>query len=269
MAQNETDTAFVGSIPEQYDRFLGPLFFVPYAQDVAARARAIGPRRILEIAAGTGIVTRALADALPEAHIEATDLNEAMIALARARSTAPGVRWSTADAMALPFDDARFDLAVCQFGVMFFPDRARAYREARRVLAPEGTYLLSVWDEIAHNDVAQIVSQAAATVLPDDPPQFLRRTPHGYADPAAIEGELRAAGFTRIAWERVPKRSRGITVREAALGLVEGSPLRNEIAARGRDRLPEVLEAATRALREAFGGDAVDGAMCAYVFTAS
>jgi SAM-dependent methyltransferase len=129
---SRTDAAFTGSIPELYERCLGPMFFAPYGEDIAARARAAGGSRVLEIAAGTGIVTRALAAGLPEAAIEATDLNDAMVAFAATRGTLPNVRWSTADALALPFADDSFDLAVCQFGVMFFPDRGQALREARR-----------------------------------------------------------------------------------------------------------------------------------------
>src|SRR5262249_51017433 len=144
-----TDTHFSGSIPEIYHRFLGSMFFAPYAADLALRARALGARRILEIAAGTGIVTRALAEALPQAEIEATDLNEAMVSFAAAQAPhPPTVRWATADALHFPAVEPSFDLVVCQFGVMFFPDRVQAFREARRVLLPRGAYLFNVWDGV-------------------------------------------------------------------------------------------------------------------------
>ena len=223
---------------------------------------------MLEIAAGTGIATRALAIALGDAHIEATDLNETMVAFAATRSVSPTVRWSAANAMALPFENGRFELAVCQFGVMFFPDRLRAFREVRRVLAPRGTFLFNVWDNLAHNDVARIVSEAVEAAFPDDPPLFVRRTPHGHGDPAGIDRHLREAGFDDIECELVAQRSRAASARDAAVGICEGTPLRYEIIARDPQRLSEVVDAATLALQAAFDGDTIDGAMRAYVFTA-
>jgi ubiquinone/menaquinone biosynthesis C-methylase UbiE len=261
------DAAFTDSIPEVYERLLVPLLFAPYAADIVERARAIGGRRVLEIAAGTGIVTRLLTELLPDAEIEATDLNEAMVARASQHVSSSAVRWSTADAMALPFEDGRFDLVVCQFGMMFFPDRPRAFREARRVLASGGAYLFNVWDSLEYNEVARIISEAAGAAFPDDPPLFLKRTPYGHADPAAIERDLREAGFDDIAYESVAKRSTAAT-HDAATGICEGSPLRSEILARDAQRLPEVIRQVTRALQTAFGGDAVDGEMRAYVITA-
>jgi SAM-dependent methyltransferase len=265
---NETDTRFTGSIPETYDRFMGPMIFVPYAADLAARARRRGARRILEVAAGTGIATRALAGALPEAEIEATDLNEAMIAFA-SRQPLPRVRWSTADATALPWPDGAFDLAVCQFGVMFFPDRVRAFREARRVLSPGGTYLFSVWDGIDRNDIARIVSRAVAAMFPQNPPTFMERGPHGHGDCVALERALREAGFTRVASEPVVLRSRAASARDAAVAFCEGTPMRHEILERDPRRLGEAVEAAAGALRAELGDGAIDGSMRAFVFTAS
>src|SRR5687767_7901925 len=155
-----TDTAFAGSIPEYYHRCLGPFLFEPYAEDLARRAQALRPRRILETAAGTGIVTAALARALPEAEIVATDLNPDMLRVAAAKVDSPRVTFAPADAQSLPYPDAGFDLVVCQFGAMFFPDRVAAYREARRVLAPGGALLFNVWDRLDANPASQAVSEA-------------------------------------------------------------------------------------------------------------
>ena len=264
----DTDTAFAGSIPELYDRHLGPMFFAPYAADMARRARVLSPRRLLEVAAGTGIVTGALLRALPEAEIEATDLNGPMLALAASRLPDPRLRWSQADALRLPFVDRSFDLVVCQFAVMFFPDRPAAFREARRVLGPGGSYLFSVWDGLAHNHFARVVSDAVAAVFPQDPPSFLRRVPHGHGDCAAIERELRACGFSRIEHEAVAERSRSASARDVAVGLCEGTPLRHEIVSRDPAALSRAVDAATRALREEFGDGPLDGQMRAFVFTA-
>lgn len=265
---NDIDTQFTGSIPETYDRFMGPMLFAPYAADLAARARDLGARRVMEVAAGTGIATRALAAALPEALIEATDLNQAMVTFG-SRNPQPRVRWSAVDATALPFPDGAFDLAVCQFGVMFFPHRGRAFREARRVLAPGGTYLFSVWDGIDQNDIARIVSRAVGAMFPRNPPMFMERGPHGHGDCGALERVLREAGFMRVAWEPVVLRSRAASARDAAIALCEGTPMRHEILERDPRRLGEAVEAATRALRAELGGGAIDGSMRAFVFTAS
>jgi SAM-dependent methyltransferase len=260
------DAIFAGSIPELYDRCLGPFLFEPYAADLAARAAALSPKRILETAAGTGIVTAALARAVPEAEIVATDLNPDMLRVAADKVDSPRVAFAPADAQSLPFGDGGFDLVVCQFGAMFFPDRVAAYREARRVLNPGGTFLFNVWDRLDANPASQAVSDAVAALFPDDPPGFIARVPFGYHDTARVEADLRAAGFATVEAETVAKRSRG-GARDVAPGLCQGSPLRAEIEARAPERLDEATEAAVAALIR-HCGDPVDAAMSAHVFTA-
>ena len=261
-----TDSAFAGSIPEFYHRCLGPFLFEPYAADLAERAAGLRPQRILETAAGTGIVTAALVRAVPEAEIVATDLNPDMLRVAADEVDSPSVAFAPADAQSLPFADAGFDLVVCQFGAMFFPDRVAAYGEARRVLKPGGVFLFNVWDRLETNPASQAVSDAVAALFPDDPPSFIVRVPFGYHDKGRIEADLRAAGFAQIDSETVAKRSRG-AARDLAPGLCQGSPLRAEIEARAADRLDEATEAAVAALVRRFG-DPVDNAMSAHVFTA-
>jgi SAM-dependent methyltransferase len=266
MPGERADTAFRGSIPALYDRCLGPFLFEPYAQDLAARAAALSPRRILETAAGTGIVTGALRRAVPDAEIVATDLNPDMLAVAAGRLVS-GVTFQAADAQTLPFADGGFHLVVCQFGAMFFPDRVLAFAEARRVLRPGGTFLLNVWDRIEANPASAAVADAVAGLFPGDPPSFLTRTPFGYHDPGRLTGDLVAAGFEDIGIERVVRRSRG-RASEVAPGLCEGSPLRLEIEARAPGRLAEATAAATARLVEAAGGDSIDLPMSALVATA-
>lgn len=258
-----TDAAFAGSIPALYDRYLGPLLFAPYAADIAARAAALCPRRILETAAGTGIVTEALARALPRAEIVATDLNQAMLDVAAARIAATNVRFQQADALALPFPDGEFDLVLSQFGVMFFPDRVAAYREVRRVLKPGGRFLFNVWDRIENNPVTATVGGAIAARFPEHAESFYRRVPFGYHDKARIEADLREAGFADIAAETVALTSR-VGARDAAIGLVQGTPLRAEIEAHGVD-LDEATDTAAAALAPLDGKDA---AMSAIVVSA-
>jgi SAM-dependent methyltransferase len=256
-----TDAVFAGSIPALYDHYLGPLLFAPYAADIAARAAALAPERILETAAGTGIVTAALAAALPEAEITATDLNQAMLDVAAGALT--GIDFRQADAQALPFADAAFDLVVCQFGVMFFPDRIAAFAEARRVLRPGGAFLFNAWDRLERNPVTAAIGDALAKRFPDDPPGFYARVPFGYHDPARIAGDLRAAGFTGIAIETLALTSR-VDARAAATGLCQGTPLRAEIEARG-----DLAEATAAAMAALAPFDGKDTPMSAHVVRAS
>jgi SAM-dependent methyltransferase len=203
---------------------------------------------------------------LPEAEIVATDLNPDMLRVAATKPDTNRVTFAPADAQALPFPEAAFDLVVCQFGAMFFPDRIAAYREARRVLRPGGAFLFNVWDRLEANPASQAVAEAVAALFPGDPPSFLSRIPFGYHDRAAVDADLRAAGFANVDSETVPKRSRG-DARALAPGLCQGSPLRAEIEARAPERLEEATAAALSALVR-LHGDPVDAAMSAHVFTA-
>jgi len=266
----ETDKLFVGSMPALYDRHLGPFIFEPSAEDLAARVARAAPHRVLETAAGTGIVTRAMARALAESgSITATDLNQAMVDYAAAQTTARNVTWRQADALALPFADGAFDAVVCQFGVMFFPDKRAGYREALRVLAPGGRFLFNVWDRIEDNEISRVVTDAVAALFPADPPRFLARTPHGYHDVALIRDELGQAGFARVEIETIEKRGRAPSPRDPAIGFCQGSPLRSEIEARDPGRLAEATEAAARAVAARFGPGPIEGKIQAHVITAT
>src|SRR6195952_5348 len=235
----ETDKVFAGSIPDNYDRYLVPLIFESFAQDIAQRVGALSPSIVLETAAGSGVVTRALAPRLsPDASYVVTDLNQPMLDYAAMRPVADNrISWRKADALALPFEDAAFDLVCCQFGVMFFPDRQSGYREARRVLKPGGCFLFSVWDRIEENVFANDVTNALAAFFPNDPPRFMARTPHGYHDIAVIRSDLAKAGFADVTIETVDAVSRAASALQAATAYCQGTPLRNEIEARGQDRL--------------------------------
>ena len=190
------DDAFSSAIPRIYDEHFVPMIFEPYARDLLDRIVARAPARVLELAAGTGVVTRHLAARLPaEVPIVATDLNQAMLDRAAEVGTARPVEWRRADAMDLPFEAGTFDLVVCQFGAMFFPDRARAYAEARRVLRPGGRFLFNVWDRLADNEISQAVMDALAEIFSDDPPTFMSRIPHGYYDYGTIARDVAAGGF--------------------------------------------------------------------------
>ena len=270
MATTDRGDAFQGSIPLVYERCLVPLIFQPYADETVARLVASTPARVLEIAAGTGVVTRALAAWLPPSTaIVATDLSEAMLQVAQTLGTARPVAWQQADAMQLPFDDGSFDAIVCQFGAMFFPDKPRAFAEARRVLAPGGRFFFSVWDRIEDNEFPHVVLQAVGALFPDDPPTFLERIPHGYHDVAAIRADLAAGGFQdEVVLETIALRSRADAPRVPAVAFCQGTPMRSEIETRGGSLLV-ATDAATRALAARFGEGAIDGRIQAHLVVAT
>ena len=264
-----TDTVFAGSIPSIYNRYMVPLLFGPYAEQVAERAQAFQPQRILETAAGTGVVTEALHRALPDSKIVATDLNEPMLAEAARRVTSPNVAFQPADALDLPFDDESFDLVVCQFGVMFFPDKVRGNAEARRVLRPGGRYLLVIWNEVGRNLATKVVGNALTDLFPDDPAAFYERLPFRYHDVEAIRTDLTAAGFEAIAIETVELRSRAASARDVAIAMTQGTPMRSEIEVRGPDALAAATDAAERALRQFENADGFEAPMSAHIVTAT
>ena len=266
----ETDAVFAGSIPENYDRYMVPLIFEPFAADLAQRAASLSPSAVLEIAAGTGVVTRALAPKLsPDASYIVTDLNQPMLDYAASRQAPDSrIEWRQADALALPFENAAFDLVFCQFGAMFFPDRAAAYREAKRVLKPGGRFLFNVWDRIEENVFADDVTNALARIFPNDPPRFLARTPHGYHDTALIRSELEEAGFSRVVIETRAEQSRASSPRFPAVAYCQGTLLRNEIEAREAGKLEAATDYAASAIADRYGSGEVAAKIQAHVIMA-
>jgi ubiquinone/menaquinone biosynthesis C-methylase UbiE len=262
-----SDKDFRDSVAKVYESHLVPLIFESYAVDLVQRLASRKVRSVLEIAAGTGVATRAMASGLPASvSIVATDLNQSMIDQAMTSGTARPVEWRQADALQLPFADGHFDAVVCQFGVMFFPDKARAFAEVRRVLVPGGVLIFSVWDRIEENEVPDIVTNALAAIFPDDPPRFMARTPHGYYDQATIARDLLDGGFTMSPEiTTVAARSRAPTPRDAAIAFCLGTPLRNEIEARAPHRLAEATDRVSEAIAARFGPGAVDGKIQAHV----
>jgi SAM-dependent methyltransferase len=265
-----TDAAFSGAIAQFYDRHFGPPLFGPYAEDIARRLAGLSSGAVLEVAAGTGIVTTVLAQTLPAAvAITATDLNQPMLDFAATKPGLDRVIWQQADAMDLPFPDASFDAVVCQFGVMFFPDRPHAHAEARRVLKPGGRYIFNVWDSLEHNTVAEIVHRTVADLYPARPPGFVGRTPFGYHDADVITGDLKAAGFETCAIHTVATTWSPSSPRDPAIAFCQGSPLRAEIEAADSDGPTRATEAATAAIVAHLGGRAPAFPMQALVIEAT
>ena len=266
----ETDKVFAGSIPENYDRYMVPLILEPFAAGLAQRAASLSPITVLEIAAGTGVVTRALAPnlSLGTSYV-VTDLNQPMLDYAASRQAPDSrIKWRQADAQALPFEDAAFDLVCCQFGAMFFPDRSLAYREAKRVLKPGGHLLFSVWDRIEENVFADDVTNALARIFPNDPPRFLIRTPHGYHDTALIRSELEGAGFSRVVIETRAEQSRSFSPRLPAVAYCQGTLLRNEIEARDAGKQEAATDHAASAISQRHGSGEVAAKIQAHVIVA-
>lgn len=266
---NNSDKTFAGSIPKFYETYLVPLIFEQYAEDLAARLGSHDLSNVLEIAAGTGVVTRALAKTLPETcSIVATDLNQAMIDQAAEIGTARSVEWRQADALDLPFEDETFDAVACQFGAMFFPYKAKAFAEVRRVLRAGGVFVFNVWDRLAENEFPNYVNGALEAFFPDDPPRFLARTPYGYYDFAVIEQDLRDGEFEKAPLiETIAHRSRASSPRIPALAFCQGTPLKTEIEARDASRLEEATDAAAKAIAERFGQNHVEAKIQAHVVT--
>jgi ubiquinone/menaquinone biosynthesis C-methylase UbiE len=263
------DKVFAGSIPAIYESYMVPMVFQAYAADLAARVAAQAPRDVLEIAAGTGAVTRELVRRLPrDSIVTATDLNQAMLDVASVNSSAGDVRFHACDAMHLPFPSRSHDAVVCQFGVMFFPDKAKAYGEARRVLRPGGLYAFNVWDSLDLNPFTAVVEEAVANAFPSDPPGFFRRTPFGYHDEAEISAALAEAGFGDVQAETVTFPSRAPSAAHVAVALCQGTPMRSEIEQRAPGRLEEITQQVAGMLEAAFGKGPVESPMQAIVFEA-
>ncbi|MCW2542091.1 MAG: ubiE 4 [Frankiales bacterium] len=260
-----TDADWIESMPAVYDRCLGPALFAPYASEVAERARLLAPRRVLELAAGTGIATAQLVRALPTAEITATDLNPAMISWGAERVS--GARWAQADAEHLTsFAADVFDLVVCQFGVMFFPDKSAAFAEIARVLSPGGTVLLTTWDIVDESDFPAAMVASLAAVFPDDPPDFIVRIPHGYADISTIEADLNAAGLVPDRLDRVVLRGSAASARDLAEGFCLGTPLRFALEQRGP--LGQLTQRLADEMTTRLGEGPINGSLAAFVISA-
>lgn len=246
-----SDAQFAGSIPAIYDEFLVPVLFEPYAADLVRRVADLAPVQILELACGTGAVSRRLAETLPSATITATDLNPAMLDVATMVAVPENLAYASADAQDLnAYAADTFDLVLAQFGAMFFPEKVRAYREARRLLRTGGTFLFSVWDSLEANPASHAIHLAVREVVPEPKPEFIARTPFGYNDVNKIEQQLRAAGFEDIIIERVELRSPPKSAERLARGMCLGSPLANELALHPQGLRDRALAAAIEAAKK-------------------
>ena len=266
----EPNAAFTGSIPENYDRYLGPVLFEPYAADLASRLNVSEDASVLELACGTGIVTHHLLAPLgPAAKLVATDLNEAMLGYAGMKfSHEDAVEWKQADATELPFADQSFDAVVCQFGLMFFPDKEKAVRETYRVLKPGGTFLFNVWDAIEQNGLPHTAHKVVVRFFADNPPDFYD-VPFSFHDPETIRSLLSAAGFKNIQLTLLPLTAIAASARGVAKGLIHGNPIITAISERDGSRIPEIEAALAAAIAAEYGDNPVRAKMQALICTAA
>jgi len=262
---SDMNRSFSGSMPEFYDRILVPVMFEPFARDLAERLRGMNSGHVLEIAAGTGVVTRALARVLPaEVAITATDLNPAMLDRAKSHPDLERVRWQEADALALPFTDGLFDYLVCQFGVMFFPDKQAGFREALRVLRPAGRFLFSVWGN-REGSVLEVATKVVGEFLRRDPASLVSPP---YNDVVMVQAELSTAGFASITAEDLTKSAHSASAREAAVSMCHGGLVRAAIESQMPERLGEITDVAAAAIAARFGDGPIESPLHALLFTA-
>ncbi len=265
----QAPVAFDGSIPATYDRLLGPMLFEPYARDIVQRLHLGRTPRVLEIACGTGRVTRHLLASMGgNALLTATDLSPSMLLEARVRiGDDRRVTWQEADAMKLPFEDGAFDAVVCQFGVMFFPDKALGLAEMHRVLAPRGRLAFNTWDSMEQNPYAAVASRAVKEFFPFDPPTFFD-IPFGMHDVTALEALTTDAGFTKVQVTTRADVMKCARTLDAATGFVRGNPMINALKERGVADVDAIIRAVEAAFRREFGDSPMRSTMQAHVVTA-
>lgn len=265
----DVSASFTGSIPDFYDSCLGPAWFDAFADDIAKRLSPKPPGDLLEIACGTGLVTRRMRDRLdPSVRLIATDISKAMLGYARGKlSDREGIEWREADAASLPFCDRQFGAVVCAFGVMFVPDKQAAFREARRVLKQGGTFVFNVWDRIEENPHAAANAEVLEGLFPADP-EMRFRLPYEMYDPALLKRLLAEAGFEEVRIEKKRVQCDRVSARTIAIGHIRGSPRSLLIEKRGVS-VDEVIDLATAAISKIGGADPYRGSAQAVVVEAS
>ncbi|WP_165836267.1 class I SAM-dependent methyltransferase [Taibaiella soli] len=268
MKQSAKNISFSGSIPVNYDDGMGEMFFEPYATEMSNRVALLQPSAVLEIACGTGRLTKYLSQQLPGASITATDLNPAMLEFAQKRfSGLSNVRWEIADALSVPFADQSFDCVVVQFGVMFYPDKIQGFRESFRVLRSGGKFIFATWKSLADNEIAQIANDTVKIFFPNDPPVFFN-IPFSYYDKDQIRKDVMNAGFGSVEIEDLSLSGSNISAENAARGLFDGTPIINFLNERAPDKIPEIKQRFVDAITKVYGKDHLSIPSSALIVTA-
>lgn len=260
----EANAAFAGAIPDKYDQYLGPLLFEPYALDMVSGMKKEGVSSVLELACGTGRVTQYLPKHFgPGVSITATDLNPDMIAVAT-RKIKDDIKWRPADMQELPFAADSFDLALCQYGLMFVPDKAKAIREVARVLKKGSVFHFNTWDKIENNGIPRISRQIVTEFFNGTPPNFYF-VPFSMFDPEAIKKLMLENGFSKVEISLIKKEGISNTALEAATGMIEGNPVAKEIRDKDPNAVPDVIEKVRKEIAIQYGDNPVRCPLQAWV----
>lgn len=256
---------FSGDVPTRYDEYSGPMFFEPYATEVAHRIDPSSVSVALELASGTGRVTRHLRNVLPSNTILiASDVSIDMLAIAKRKLQGVNIDWLTIDAQELPFDDASIDLVVCCFGYMFVADKLKAFREVHRVLRPGGMFLFTTWDKLEVIGASQVYRQIVKKYLTEPVPESYN-LPYSMHDSSSIKELLSQAGFLRISIERVTKDSVSPSAKDAAEALTQGGAIYKEIMRRNPEWIGEIKVLVEQDLAEKFGASPMIAPMSALI----
>ena len=265
--ENKSNISFSGMIPENYEAYLGPMLFEPYALYISAMIKKMQPQSLLEIACGTGRLTQYLPAVAPGAAIVASDVSAAMIEYSKTKYPDLRVQWQVADGMNLPFENDRFDCVAEQYGIMFCKDKPLALRETYRVLQSGGVFIFSAWDKLQNNPVMHLCDLALPEFFPVDTPQFFK-IPYSYFDVAVIESDLRNAGFENIKIENVKLKGAAIKAADVARGISMGTPLYNAIMYRAPHLLDDIRKKFEETIRENLG-DEFETSLSAFIITAN
>lgn len=266
--KTEKTAAFAGTIPANYERYLGPFLFEPYALDLVSRLQDKKYNDILEIACGTGRVTAHLAKSVKHDTLTATDLNQDMISVAKEMIPDKNIKWMQADAMQLPFDDGSFDLVVIQFGVMFFPDKENGLKEAYRVLKTGGKLIYNTWNKVETNEAIHEGHSIIKSYFPDNPPIFYT-VPFSMYDDRELTTVTRRAAFKNITTTLVKKEGVSPSAADLAKGMVEGNPVYLAILERDPSLINTIKERIQKVLAEKFGDKPLKSPLQAWVVEGS
>ena len=263
----EAGATIPDTMRETRERYLVPSLLQPFADDMARRLARLTLGPLLEVSAGTGVLTQALTSAMSAGlSIVATDPDRATVAYASVKPGMARVTWQHAEPQALPFLDAAFGIVTCHFAVATMPARLRAFRETRRVMKPNGRFVFSVPGNIRHNPVALCVRDALHKLLPTAPPRYIEHGLHGYADNETIDDDLTSVGFTDALYTTVELPYAAASATDAAIGYCLGTPLRAEL---GAGSTTMAIEAVAQALQTRFGTGAINTTMRAHIISAS
>jgi len=259
---------FSGSIPQNYDKYLGPYLFEPYAIDLAGRLKSDNCKALLELACGTGRVTNHLGTILPQdGKLVATDLNSDMLEIAKSKVHDSRVEWQVVDAQELPFNNSTFDHVICQFGIMFFPDKQKAFKEAYRVLDEKGKFVFSTWGSLEENRRAGLIKDILEEIFNEEAPDFLQKGPYSFYDGDTIKSYSTNAGFKSISIVAVQKTAEYKDVNDYINGFVDGTPLSAFLQKKEDSVRQDVKKKLRQALTQE-AGEILRSEMLAYICTA-